>query len=200
MCTPMAAVGIATVALGFMQQTQQAKVANEAASDQYKAEADRARQESMDRQNQLSHDTQEESQRLHQQREALALQTLREKAGIRVASAEGGVGGVSKIRSFLTSEIQSGVADSDITTQETNTAFNTNQRLLGIGNAASDRISNAQSTFVTNSRRKPGVMDLGVGLLSNSDVASAGMNQASKLFKPQTGSKSGQVKTGAKKV
>ena len=200
MCTPMAAVGIATVALGFMQQTQQAKVANEAASDQYKAEADRARQESLDRQNQLSHDTQEESQRLHQQREALALQTLREKAGIRVASAEGGVGGVSKIRSFLTSEIQAGVADSDITTQETNTAFNTNQRLLGIGNAASDRISNAQSTFVTNSRRKPGVMDLGVGLLSNSDVASAGMNQASKLFQPQTGFKSGQVITGAKKV
>lgn len=173
MCTPTAVIaGVAAVG-GFMQQRQAAESANEAAEIQYEVESDRAAAEALNRENQLSQEVLEESQRLNQQRQELALEALRERSGQRVASAESGTGGVSKIRSFLSADIQEGVAESDIATQLKNTAFNVSQKSKGIGVALTSRQENAFLTRQSNRRRKPGLVDLGIGVLGAPGVADA---------------------------
>lgn len=173
MCTPTAAIGLLGAGLSFYQQGEQAEAATEAANIQYDIETRRAQEESQDRQNQLSQDLLEESQRVNQQRQELALQALRAQAGQRVASAESGTGGVSKVRSFLTSEIQEGQALSDIAAQQQNTAFNAAQRARGIHSAKVARSENAFLTRQANRRNRPGIIDLGIGALNADGVGEA---------------------------
>lgn len=182
MCTPAAAIGVVTAGVGFLQQREQAEAATEAANIQYDIEVRRAQQEAQDRQNQLSQDLMEESQRTNQQRQELALQALQAQAGQRVAAAESGTGGVSKVRSFLTSEIQEGVALSDIATQQKNTAFSAAQRSRGIHEAKVSRTENAFLTRQANRRRKPGIVDLGIGVLNAPGVGEAIGKKAVDIF------------------
>jgi hypothetical protein len=202
MCTPTAAIGVVMAGASFLQQREQAEAANEAAEIQYETEMERAKAESMNRENQLSQEVLEESQRLNQQRQELALEALREQAGKRVASAESGTGGVSKIRSFLSTDIQEGVAESDLDTQAKNTAFSVAQRSRGIHTALASRQENAFLTRQANRRRKPGVVDLGIGLLGAPGVATGIGDKASKAFSstPQTTFQPGQGVTGARRI
>lgn len=170
MCGPaavMVGVGVASSLFQFQQQREAAEAANEAAAIQHKVEVDRAKAEAQDRQNQLSQEALEESQRIGQQRQQLALQALQEQSSAKVAAAEGGLGGVSKIRSFLTADIQGDLARSDIEKNVTNAQFNLQQRARGIQTAKQTRVDNAFLTRQANTRRKPGMGDLAVGIAGN---------------------------------
>lgn len=171
MCDPasitMAVVTTASTVAGFQQQRQQAKAANKAAEIQHKIEVKRARQEAMDRENQLTQDALIESDRLNRERTALALEALREQAGIRVASAEGGIGGVSKVRSFLAADVQEDLARSDIDRSEANAEFNIAQASRGIENTRVAREQNAFLTRQANTQQVPGFGDLALGLVSS---------------------------------
>ena len=210
MCEPvslsMMAVGAASTLFQFQQQREAAEAANEAAEIQHDIEVKRAKEEAKDRQNQLSQEALEESQRISQQRQQLALQALQEASSARVASAESGTGGVSKIRSFLAADIGADLARSDIEKNVRNAQFNVAQRARGIGTAKNTRTENAFLTRQANTRRKPGIGDLAAGLAGNSLVQGGIEAGASKLFKTTGGGvptpefKSGQTITGARKI
>ena len=202
MCDPasitMAVVATASTVYGHQQARQQAKAQNKAADIQHKIEVDRARQEAMDRENQLSQDALEESTRINKERQELALEALREQAGIRVASAEGGVGGVSKIRSFLSADVQEDLARSDLDTSERNAQFNLAQAARGIENTRFARQQNAFMTREANSTDVPGGMDLAVGLVSaNAGGIGQGIGALSKGRKKSTSSSTGSSGGGS---
>jgi len=165
MCEPASIVMIVAAAGALYsteQQRQQAKSANKAADIQYKVDSKRARDEAMDRENQLSQDALVESTRLNQERSALALDALREQAGVRIGSAEGGLGGVSKVRSFLSVGIQEDLARSDIDTNSKNAQFNLAQAQRGIESQAHARKQNAFLTRQANQQYVPGALDFAV--------------------------------------
>ena len=164
-----AGVTAAAAAYGVYQTDQQAKQQNKAAAEQQDIENARAQREAMDRQNQLQQQSLEEGTKYQQQKEKLAMDALRNQASARVASAEGGVGGVSSIRSFISGEISEDLARSDIDKSAGFSGFNVNQQSRGITNARDDRFVNAQQTFKQNSRRRASGLDY--GLAAGSSVA-----------------------------
>lgn len=208
MCEPvsitMAVAGIASTLYQQDQQRQAAEAANDAAEIQHDVEVQRAKAEAQDRQNQLSQEALEESQRISQQRQQIALQALQEASSARVASAESGTGGVSKIRSFLSADIGADLARSDIEKNERNAQFNLSQNARGIQTAKTTRTENAFLTRQANTRRKPGLGDLAVGLAGNSlvqgGIASGVGSLSSGSSTPVPTFKSGQKITGAKKI
>lgn len=168
MCNPAVAIIATTVisAAGAVYSAQQQnaaiKAANTAADTQYIEEVGRAERDAQDRENQLTAETLQEASRFQQQREQLALESLREQASARVASAESGLGGVSVARSFLANEIGEDLARSDIERSEDLTQFNIAQRGRGIATAKRDRQTNAQFTHASNSRRRLSSLDIGI--------------------------------------
>lgn len=164
MCEPvsitMGVLAVGGAVMGHMQAQDAADNANEAANIQYDVEVARAKQESMDRQNQLSAEALMESEKIGQQRQTMALEALRAQAAGKVASAEGGLGGVSQIRSFLATDIQSDLARSDVEKSERGAQFNLQQQGRGIMTAKNTRADNAFLTRQSNTRRRPGTSDL----------------------------------------
>ena len=154
-----AVVGAATSIYSMQQQDKAIKEQNKAAGDQYVEETSRAKRDAQDRQNQLTNESLQEASRFQQNREQLALEALREKSAARVASAESGVGGVTKVRSFVAEGIAEDSARADIDKSESLSQFNVNQRARGIATAQRDREVNAGFTFKSNSRRRLGTLD-----------------------------------------
>jgi len=178
MCEP-ASITMAVIAIaGTLQQREQAKAGNKAAKVQQQIEVKRARQESMDRENQLSQDALIESTRLNKERTELALEALREDAAITIGSAESGLGGVSKVRSFLTADVQEDLARSDIDTSAKNAQFNLNQASRGIEATQFARRQNAFLTRQANTQKVPGALEFGLALLPAAGSA------AGSLMKP----------------
>jgi len=203
MCSPAALIGVATAGLSTYQQRQEAKAANKAAEIQHDVDVARAKEEAQNRHNQLSQEALQESQRINQQRQSLALQALQEQASLKVASAEGGTGGVSKIRSFLSADIGEDLARSDVDVNSRNAQFNLAQSSAGIDTAKGNRIQNAFLTRQANTRRKPGFMDFALASLGQSSVQEAGGKAISSAFTPSNpaGSfQSGQQISGARKL
>lgn len=164
MCGPAAAAAVpyivgaitaATSVYSVVQADRQAKSANKAAAQQQQIEEERANREAKDRQNTLQNQALEESSKFKQQRERLEIESLREQASSRVASAEGGIGGVSSIRSFIANEIGQDLARSDIAKSEGFTGFNLNQQERGIATSRQERIENSVLTQNANTRRRP---------------------------------------------
>jgi hypothetical protein len=166
--------------MSYHQGQQQAKAANEAAEEQYRIEAERAKREAMDRQNQLSMEALQESTKFQQQRQQLALEAMREQAAARVSSAESGVGGVTAVRSFIANELAEGRAEADIRQSEDFTQFNLQQRSRGILGANKDRVQNAALTFKQNARSGPSL--LGTVLGAAGDVAGVVADNSSTFF------------------
>jgi hypothetical protein len=182
MCTPAAAIGIVSGGLGFLQQREAVKNANKAAKIQHNIEVERATEEAKNRHNQLSQEALQESQRINQQRQSLALQALQEHASLTVAAAEGGTGGVSKIRSFLSADIGEDLARSDLAINANNARFNISQNSRGIDSSKGNRIQNAFLTRQASTRRKPGALDLAIGLAGQTGVQEAGGAAISSAF------------------
>jgi len=198
MCEP-ASITMAVVAVaGTLQQRQAAQAGNKAAKQQQQIEVARARQEAMDRENQLSQDALIESTRINKERTELALEALREQASIRVGAAEGGIGGVSKVRSFLTTNIQEDQARSDIDTNERNAQFNLAQASRGIEATRFARRQNAFLTRQSQTQRVPGALDFGLALIPAAGSAAGGLLRRSSSTSTVPTFQKGQVIDSAK--
>ena len=183
MCEPATiAYGVAAVvaAAGAVytvhQQDQAAKAQNKAAQQQYDIEAERAKRDAKNRQNNLANQALEEGSDFAQRREKLKLDALRAQGAARAASAESGVGGVTSIRSFLSETISEDLARSDIQRSQDLTQFNLNQHARGITTAQHDRTVNAEFTRRSNTRRRPTGLDYGLAAVSG---AASGYSTAS---------------------
>jgi len=186
MCSPTLIIAGVTTAVSLYQtneQRQAAKAGNKAAKQQQQIEVTRARQEAMDRENQLSQDALIESTKLNKERTELALEALREQAAVRIGSAEGGLGGVSKVRSFLTTDIQEDLARSDIDTNARNAQFNLAQAQRGIEATEFARRQNAFLTRQANTQKVPGAFEF----ISNAGAAN--QSGLSKVFSGGGGKK-----------
>lgn len=162
MCDPITiTVLLTSAALQLKQQDDAAKAANEAAKATFESETEQARQEALARENVLNQESQEKAQQLNMERENLAREALRERAAARVGSAESGVGGVSKVRSFLTSEAQIADAESDLSSSERNAEFGLQIGARNITRGRSDRIGAAGNQFDRSTRRRVGLIDVG---------------------------------------
>lgn len=193
MCEPVS-ISMAVVAIaGTLQQRQQAKAGNKAAKVQQQIETKRARQEAMDRNNQLSQDALVESTRLNKERTELALETLREDAAIAVGSAESGLGGVSKVRSFLTADVQGDLARSDIDTNARNAQFNLAQASRGIESTQFARRQNAFLTRQAQTQKVPGALEFGMAVLPAAGSAATGLMSSSAAASTVPTFSSGQV-------
>jgi hypothetical protein len=182
MCDPVTAVAVGTAVVSAggavyqaQQQNEQIEAANEAAENRHRVEVDRAKQEARDRQNQLAHDAMVEGQRLSQERQKLAREAMVEQASLRAASAESGTGGVSKIRSFIASEIGEDLARSDIEQSQRNSQFNISQQARAIATASRTRQENAGFTLQASQRRKIGTGQMVLGALT---AAAPGLGSA----------------------
>jgi len=199
MCSPTLIIAGVTTAVSLYQTNEQrkaAKAGNKAAKQQQQIEVTRARQEAMDRENQLSQDALVESTKLNKERTELALEALREQAAVRVGSAEGGLGGVSKVRSFLTTDIQEDLARSDIDTNARNAQFNLAQAQRGIEATEFARRQNAFLTRQANTQKVPGAFEFisNAGAANQSGISkifSGGGKKKTSTTKSDTGGGSG---------
>ena len=191
MCPATTGIAISTWVIGAMTAAsavvsyQQAKKAadaqNDAAEDQYGVETGRAKDEAMDRQNQLQVETSVESSKFQQQREQLALEALREQSSQRAAGAESGLGGVSAIRSFLANELGEDAAQGDAERSNKFTQFNIQQRNRGINTALNDRTQDAATNFNRSTSAGPSKVGLALelgGAVSTSVVHQSNLNEA----------------------
>jgi len=164
MCEPatilMGALSVGGAIMGHQSDRDDASQANANAQLQYDIEVQRAKEEAQSRQNQLSAEAMQESERIGQQRQTMALEALRAQSAGKVASAEGGLGGVSKIRSFLATDIQSDLARSDVEKSQNLSQFNLQQQGRGISTSKSTRTDNAFLKRQSLQRRKPGTSEL----------------------------------------
>lgn len=159
------AIAVASAAASvyqIQQQDKQVKAQNAAAQQQYDIEAERAKRDAQNRQNNLTNQALEEGSDFAQRREKLKLDALRAQSAARAASAESGVGGVTSIRSFLSETISEDLARSDIQRSQDLTQFNLNQQARGITTAQHDRVVNAEFTRRSNTRRRPTGLDYGL--------------------------------------
>lgn len=172
MCDPVTvAVTMAVVSGGMAvhqtsEQDKAAKAANRANDMQYEEEIARAERDAQNSGNQLTAEVLQESTKYQQQRQQLALASLRESANARTASAESGVGGVTASRSFLAEDLATGQAEADVRTSMGFTDFNVQQRARGIAASKRDRGVNADFTHVAQTRKRASGLDFAIAGVS----------------------------------
>ena len=169
MCEPVSiSVAVATMAssaLQVYQQGQNLKAQAEAEEARHKVEVERAQRDAEMKRAMLDQQALEANQELQLDRERLALEGLRERGAIKASGAESGLGGVSQIRSFLSSNITEDMARATQNINEQNQLFRNQAEQSGININYQDRIQNSAIAVQNAKRQKVGALDyLGAGL------------------------------------
>lgn len=186
MCEPISAsIAVATVAHQLYSQDQafKAEAANQEA--RHEVEAERAQRDAEISRTMLNQQALEQSTEIQQDRQRLALEALRERGSQRASGAESGLGGVSSIRSMLSTDLNEGAQASNINMNASNNLFRNQMEQSGININYQDRLQNSQTAVDNAKRQKLGAMDyLGAGLSG----VGAGMQIYGKMpNKPNTG-------------
>ena len=177
MCEPISMGILAATSAGLsVYQQQQAMEANvEAEEARHKVEVERAQRDAEMKRAMLDQQALEANQELQLDRERLALEGLRERGAIKASGAESGLGGVSQIRSFLSSNITEDMARATQNINEQNQLFRNQAEQSGVNINYQDRIQNSAISVQNAKRQKVGALDyLGVGLSGVNAYAKAG--------------------------
>ncbi len=158
MCEPMsimAGIAGAQAIMGGIQADEMA----EAEEQRHEAEVQRAKRDAEIQQNILDQQALDESSKLQREREALALEGLRSQASLKVSGAEAGVGGVSSIRSFLSSDIYEDQQSSTINMNEQTRLSRHQAESRGLAQNTSDRIYASSQRVADAKRQRFGATD-----------------------------------------
>ena len=189
MCSPtLAVVGVTAVQQGIQlyQQDQAFDAEVDAQEARHKVEAERAQRDAEISRTMLNQQALEQSTEIQQDRQRLALEALRERGSQRASGAESGLGGVSSIRSMLSTDLNEGAQASNINMNVSNNLFRNQMEQAGININYQDRLQNSQTAVDNARRQKLGALDY---LNAGASVASAGIQTwASQPNKPKTGS------------
>lgn len=167
MCPPAVVAGltIAGGALQVYQQEQTFRAQEEAEEMRHKVEMERAERNASMERAVLEQQALEESSAIQQDRQALALEALRERGSKLAIGAESGLGGVSKIRDFLATNINEATQASRINVNENNAILRNQMEQRGIDTNRQDRIVSSRMRVNEAKSRKTGALDyLGVGV------------------------------------
>lgn len=163
MCQPEAIlVMTGGLSMDSYMQGRQADEVADAESDRHQQEVKRANRDANIQQNMLSQQALEESFALQQDRQALALESLRSVADLRTAGAESGLGGVSSIRSFVASNINATTQAGVQNTNEANSALRFGVENTGIRNNRRDRLKASRTRVENAIGNIPGAVDHGL--------------------------------------
>lgn len=147
MCSPAIAAGAGGVlgAVNIYQQQQNAEAMYEAEEQRYRTEVQRAQRDAETQRNLLEQQALSDSMEINRDRQSLALESLRQAASQRAASAESGLGGVSTLRQLVATDIQEGQQASIINTNEQMANTKYYQESLGIDTNYKDRLENSRA-------------------------------------------------------
>ncbi len=186
MCEPVTMTLMAAkVGLELYQQDQAFEAEAEAQEMRHKVESERAQRDAEMSRTMLNQQALEQSTEIQRDRQRLALEALRERGSQRASGAESGLGGVSSIRSMLSTDLNEAQQASNINANVSNNLFRNQMEQAGININYQDRLQNSQIQVDNARRQKVGALDyLGAGLSG----ASAGLQSYASRATPGVGS------------
>lgn len=191
MCNPIA-VGAMTGGLSLLatyQQDQAFEAEAEAQEMRHKVESERAQRDAEMSRTMLNQQALEQSTEIQRDRQRLALEALRERGSQRASGAESGLGGVSSIRSMLSTDLNEAQQASNINANVSNNLFRNQMEQAGININYQDRLQNSQIQ-VDNARRQK------VGALDYLGAAGTGVTAGLQSYMASGGSGGGSTASG----